>query len=141
MVAVFVGPKRKVFHLHCDLLCDRSAYFKAALLGNFKESETKELFLSDNDDAVFGMFVNWPYGTCGTVVRTPRTEDEFFQCLALIALSEKFMLEDLTNKCMDSIRGYYRKHETLVQAKDIEYVYENIQGKKVHEWFVWLAVI
>ena len=57
MVDIFVGAERKQFHLHHDLLCDRSDYFKACFEGDFKEAEQKELFLPEDDIESFGLFV------------------------------------------------------------------------------------
>ena len=45
MFDVFLGLTRKKFHLHKDLLCDRSDYFKAAFQGDFQEATMIELYL------------------------------------------------------------------------------------------------
>lgn len=137
MVTVFVGPKRKVFHLHRDLLCDRSAYFKATLLGSFKEAETQELFLADDDVAAFEIFVNCLYGAG---VKTPKKDEELSTCLALFALADRFFLEHLKHQCVDSIRGYYRETGAIVRAEDFAYAYEHINAHKVRYCLVSLAV-
>lgn len=138
LATIFVGRKRKAFHLHLDLLCDRSTYFKAAFLGNFKEAGTRELFLPDDNDSAFELFVNWLYGAS---LSGPSKNEEVPGYLALLALSEKFMLEYLGNQCMDLIRGYYSKSAATVQANDISYVFENTEGLAVRGLLVDLAAV
>lgn len=125
MVDVFVGPERKAFHLHRDLLCDRSAYFKAAFMGNFAEASSKEIQLPEDDDTAFELLVKWLYG--GTL-QQPKTDEELSAYFALLALSEKFTLEHLQNLCIDLVRGYCRDSRATVRAQDISFLYENTEG-------------
>ncbi|KAJ4420902.1 hypothetical protein N0V82_004082 [Gnomoniopsis sp. IMI 355080] len=56
-----VIPSGKNFLLHIDVLVDKCDYFRAALMGSFREAETKLLNLPDVSDNVFGFFLKWIY--------------------------------------------------------------------------------
>lgn len=49
MAVIYAGPKRKKFTIHKDLLVAQSDFFKAALCGAFREGETGEVYLPEND--------------------------------------------------------------------------------------------
>lgn len=125
MVDVFVGPKRKTWRLHEDLLCDRSDYFKATFQGQFAEATSKELYLPEDNDVSFELFVNWLYGS---KLRTPSDDDELAAYLGLLALAEKALIEHLGNLAADHIRAYYRDSKARVLAQDLSFVFENTRG-------------
>lgn len=125
MVDVFVGAKRKTFRLHEELLCDRSDYFKATFQGEFAEAKSKELYLPDDNDASFELFVNWLYG--GNL-KPPSKDEELAACLGLLALAEKILIEHLRNLATDRIREYYRESRARVSTRDLSFVYENTSG-------------
>lgn len=52
----------KSFLVHVDLLAEKSAYFRAALTGDFQEAATKQLTLEDVSDNTFAFFLKWLYG-------------------------------------------------------------------------------
>ena len=125
MVDIYVGAKRKTFRLHENLLCDRSDYFKATFQGEFAEAKSKELYLPEDDDASFELFVNWLYG--GTF-KPPINDDELAAHFGLLALAEKVLIEHLCNLTTDHIRGYYRDSQTRVLGRDLSFVFENTSG-------------
>ncbi|KAM0804895.1 hypothetical protein BDR22DRAFT_884989 [Usnea florida] len=125
MVDVFIGAKRKVFRLHEDLLCDRSDYFKATFQGEFIEGKSKELYLPEDNDASFELFVNWLYG--GNI-KPPSNDDGLQAYFGLLALSEKILIEHLGNLATDHIRTYYRDTKARVSARDLLFVFENTRG-------------
>ena len=61
IVYVKVGKDLKAFGLHKGLLCNRSAYFRAALEGNFKEAKEQVVLLPEDDVDVFELFQFWLY--------------------------------------------------------------------------------
>ena len=127
MVDIFVGPKRKTFRLHEDLLCDRSGYFKATFQGEFAEAKSKELYLSEDNDSSFELFVNWLYG--GDVqVGQPSTDDALPAYFGLLALADKILIEHLRNVATDRIRGYYRDSQARILGRDLAFVFENTRG-------------
>lgn len=60
-VTIIVGENKRSFHIHVDLLCDASSFFKAAFTGAFKESSEKTMYLPEDDEGTFELFVDWLY--------------------------------------------------------------------------------
>ncbi|CAF9928222.1 hypothetical protein IMSHALPRED_007410 [Imshaugia aleurites] len=122
MVDVFVGTEPKKFHLHRDLLCDRSEYFEACFGSEFEEAREKELHLPEDNVAGFELFVEWLYGS---TLRSIENEDALISHIALHVLASKFCLEHLQNEAMDLIIRFYRVNPRLVEAQSLIYIYEN----------------
>lgn len=122
MVNVYVGSKRKKFHLHKDLVCDRSSFFKKALAGGFKEQEERAVYLPEDDVGAFVLFVQWIYGVPPRDSTTPAMITSLF---ALYVLAEKFCIELLKNLSMDMIRTIWSDTACTLSATTIGYVYDN----------------
>ena len=122
MVDIYVGPERKKFHLHRDLLCERSEFFKASFMGNFKEAAAEEMALPEDNVVSFELFVGWLYG--GSVISIP-SDDEFPAYVDLVILSQKLCLEQLQNETTDRILMLYRTSSRKLTADAIRSVYEN----------------
>jgi hypothetical protein len=56
-----VGPNEDKFVVHLDLLVFYSPYFSAALIGGFREAETKVITLKDEDPNIVKSFIHWLY--------------------------------------------------------------------------------
>ncbi|KAK4692430.1 hypothetical protein P7C71_g4777, partial [Lecanoromycetidae sp. Uapishka_2] len=56
IVDIVVGPAKKVFKIHKEILCSASTYFRAALNGGFKEAEEQTVELPDDKVKVFKYF-------------------------------------------------------------------------------------
>lgn len=120
-VTVFVGRKRKKFHLHKALLCHHSSFFHKALDGSFKEHEDKAVYLPDDNVEGFVLFVNWMYNA---PPQNASTRAAITALHALHVMADKFCIEELKNLSMDVVRASYR--ETLeVSSRHIEYIYVN----------------
>lgn len=122
MVNVYVGPKRKKFHLHKDLVCDRSSFFKKAVAGGFKEQKEKALYLPEDHVGGFILFVQWIYGVPPPESSTPSMVTTLF---ALYVLAEKFCIEPLKNSSMDVIRTSCSGSAYMLSVTDIGYIYDN----------------
>lgn len=122
MIDVYVGAEQKKFHLHRDLLCDRSEYFKACFDGNFKEAQQKELYLPEDDIESFDLFVRWLYGA---PLKKISSDDDLLVYLALIVLANKLCLEYLQNEAMDHILRFHRKIPGSVRYDCLHYIYQN----------------
>ncbi|KAI9797577.1 MAG: hypothetical protein M1835_007841 [Candelina submexicana] len=104
MVDIYVGSKRKQYHLHKPLLCHQSEFFKKAFSGDFKESEERALYLPDDDPTAFELFIHWlytgrldePWGPGG---RRPY--------IKLYILASKFCMESLANATIDRLQVFY----------------------------------
>lgn len=121
MVDVYIGPERKKFHLHEDLLCDRSAFFEKAFKGSFKEGTAKTMHLPDKHVALFELFVRWLYGA---TLCTPTTEN-VSHYVELYILGETFCIESLKNHSMDLIRLGYRIRNWRWGPDIISMIYDN----------------
>lgn len=60
-VEVGTGNDKKKFGVHRGLICHHSSYFKAALLGDFKEAHEKHVALPEDDPEVFRVVFTWLY--------------------------------------------------------------------------------
>ena len=61
VVDLFVGPQRKRFVVHKDLLTAQSDFFSKALTGSFKEAEENSIHLKEEDPAAVALLVAWLY--------------------------------------------------------------------------------
>ena len=122
MVDIYVGAERKKYHLHRDLLCERSEFFKASFMGSFKEAAAEEMALPEDNVVSFELFVGWLYG--GSLTSVP-SDDEFPAYVDLVILAQKLCLEQLHNETMDRILIIYRTSSRKVTAHTIRSIYEN----------------
>lgn len=106
-VTVYVGRKRKKFHIHKALLCYHSSFFSKALDGLFKEHEDRAVYLPDDNVEGFVLFVNWMYNAPPQIASTPAA---MMALLALYIMADKFCIEELKNVSMDVVRASYRKN-------------------------------
>ena len=60
-VIIYVGPERKRYLIHKDLLTTQSEFFDRALNGNFKEAEQNLIYLEEESPAAFDLLVGWLY--------------------------------------------------------------------------------
>ena len=122
MVDIFVGAEQRRFHLHCDLLCERSDFFRAAFRGHFREAEAEELTLPDENVESFELLVAWMYGAS---LKSIPSEDAFTAYLCLVILARKLCLEHLQNEAMDHILRFYRTSLSTMKVETIRWIYEN----------------
>lgn len=67
---VLVGPGKKEFRIHKNLLVAASPFFKEALDGPFAEAGSQQVSLPEHEPEIFGRFSDWLYA--GTVVHDSR---------------------------------------------------------------------
>ncbi len=60
LVTVYVGEEEHPFHIHKELVCRASDFFKAACCGDFKEADGL-VRLPEQDPKVFKYFIHWLY--------------------------------------------------------------------------------
>ena len=61
VITVLVGPGKKSYTLHQDLLCAHSPFFSKCLNGNFAEKHTDQVSLPEDSPDAFEHFVHWIY--------------------------------------------------------------------------------
>ncbi|KAL8779284.1 MAG: hypothetical protein Q9213_007016 [Squamulea squamosa] len=105
-VILLVGEKQTPFSVIRGLLCHRSTYFKAALQESFREAQSNEIELPDEHEDTVGQFCLWLEKS---ELKTPNTFDELKIFILLLTFARKILLEELSNLCIDHVRGYYYK--------------------------------
>jgi hypothetical protein len=70
VVAIAIGPEKKLYHIHKDLFCHHSEYFRTAYNGRWKEAEDG-VVLEDVEVEIFNIFVHWLYAQ-----KLPKIADE-----------------------------------------------------------------
>ncbi len=134
MVDVFVGPERKQFHLHKDLLCDRSSYFQKAFEGDFKESRENSMDLAEDEVAAFELFVDWLYS--GRLTEVPNDEGNGWPYIHLYILATKFTLESLANTTMDRLQEYFAAARRFPNGQQINHIWDNTPCKsKLRDYY------
>ncbi|KAF1950256.1 hypothetical protein CC80DRAFT_496902 [Byssothecium circinans] len=103
ILKVIVGKDEaeKVFSVHQDLICSCSDFFKNAMNGEWKESDTGTIHLTDDDPKVFAKYLqacytgNFNMGRYRYIYADDAiplvTEDEAITLAAVYALAEKLM--------------------------------------------------
>ena len=109
-VTILVGKNRSSYTLHRNLVCDRSSYFRAALLGQFEEASTGIIEFPDLEDSVFKVFILWVYGH---KIEILTSLDDLKCCIALMCFARTILLEELHNDCMNRIRDYFRVRNSV----------------------------
>ncbi|KAF2185408.1 hypothetical protein K469DRAFT_687774 [Zopfia rhizophila CBS 207.26] len=61
IVTIKVGEAQKPFHIHQDLLCHYSPYFKNLFTGSFRENEETSSTLLDVEESTFARFMDFIY--------------------------------------------------------------------------------
>ncbi|KAL8985514.1 MAG: hypothetical protein Q9177_004412 [Variospora cf. flavescens] len=63
MVNIYVGPKRKPYHIHRNRICSAAPFFSSHF-GPLEDTKTPvtDLYLPNHDPRAFGMFLNFVYG-------------------------------------------------------------------------------
>ena len=104
IVEVKVGPEsaRKKFSLHEGLLRYYSAYFEAALGGQFAEATNRVIELKEEEVKTFERFVLWLY--TGKYHRTPDVSDDFHAISKLWAFGDRRQIPLLANTMVDALR-------------------------------------
>ncbi len=139
MVDIFVGTERKRFHLHRDLLCDRSDYFKACFSGNFKEAQQNELSLPEDNVESVCLLVRWLYGA---PLKKMSSNDDLPVYCALIILANKLLLEHLQNETMDYVLRFHRTNPVSIDFDTLHNIYQNTSDQdRFRKYLVSLAAL
>lgn len=111
IVTILVGPNHIKFEIHKALLCHRSAYFKGALTGRFKEAREGIVTLEDEDPETFSRFHAWLYtGSC--MKDDDTTPLTIAPALQLWLFAEKRLVPNLQNAIIDQLIKSYTKTYT-----------------------------
>lgn len=121
---VKVGKGARVFAIHRGLLCDRSAYFRAAFEGGFKEAEEQIMALPEEDVEVFELFQFWLYSD--RLLDTDESVADLSASLliGLYLFAEARCIPQLQNMSIDALILNITVTEKF-PARDLHRIYDN----------------
>lgn len=109
------SPHRKCYHVHKDLLCWYSPYFKRALRGSFSEATAFNMLLMDTEVAVLGIVVNWLYTQSLPKHDDPRIQaciEEWVELITRVYIfSDRYDIPDLREHAMDDLYNHFTDPE------------------------------
>ncbi|KAK5679878.1 hypothetical protein LTS10_007826 [Elasticomyces elasticus] len=107
-IRVLVGPSKKEFVVHKDIITRRSPFFKAATLARW--NGTRPIELPDDKPKVFAEYLHClyvgSYSMDSTRSRTARKETVLIQAIDLYVLADKLGDLETANTVIDSIPGW-----------------------------------
>lgn len=140
IITLYVGPKRKKYLVHKDLLCAKSKYFVQTLDSRWKEGQTAEVFWDDEDvDAVQAM-IDWLYGQRFNVNLS--RSDYIEVAMLCYKLGDERLMPEFKNVAMDAIRHRHRlKQEELRLSLVIEAKERGVvtRGCALYKYLIRLA--
>ncbi|KAL9020820.1 MAG: hypothetical protein Q9185_002004 [Variospora sp. 1 TL-2023] len=136
MVNIYVGPKRKPYHIHRNRICSAAPFFSSHF-GPLEGTKTPvtDLYLPNHDPRAFGMFLNFVYGapmptlTLTTTAPTQPTkkptaatataaaaEDQQHATntdtfIHLYLMARTWSLPKLRNDTLDALQLYVHEHD------------------------------
>lgn len=124
MVHFMLGPDKKVFTIHKNLLCKTAPYFEAALNGSFKEALEQSIEMPEDDPTMFECFQVWIY--TGSIVGTNETENdvETLTLIKVYAFAERLNIIDLQNVAMHLLIDQVLNRRELPTGQ-IPFIYEH----------------
>ncbi len=136
MITVEVGSHDgdlQTFGLHKNIVCQYSAFFKAACMGRFKEAETGKISLPDERADLFDLFVQWVYSQRPKQIFTELASPVWTNLTGLYILADKLQVPVFKNALMDYILCKVHRsmmNVTLLEVdfpshSDISAAYEN----------------
>lgn len=131
-VDFYVGPERRQWSIHRNLLCHHSSYFETEFMGNEvpkaqKKSGEQRLDLPDEDPAGFELLVKWLYqGRLDEMINMTDEQkyDYSVACHKLYMLCDRFDLP-LKNEAMDRYRQGLQEAQLVPDAEEINDIYRS----------------
>jgi hypothetical protein len=118
---VEVGPNKKVYTIHKDLLAFYSDYFRAAFHGSFKEATESKITLTDECEDVFDIFHQFIYSR---IIADGNGEELSSAVLVSTWIfGDKYLVLSLQNAIMDALVKK-RKINHVVPTRHVSKVWE-----------------
>ena len=153
MITLLVGKKKNPFHVHMDMLCAVSPFFKSAFMGagTFKETSERLMTLPKDRSKTIDRMVQWLYSKKVPYDRNPPVtdsevdlRDEYQELVMLYVTADKFGVVTLKNDIIDILYDLHVDEEFELMDNIIRYIYrETPDGSSLRrlivDWYVWHA--
>lgn len=135
IVHIVVGPEKKVFKIHKEILCNASTYFRAALNGGFKEAKEQKVEMPEDKVSIFKYFQHWLYSG-NILVRKEwpsdgKIEEEWYKAWDILvevySFGETRGIPLLQNAAIDCIIDMQQATNT-VYVESNSFVYKSTPG-------------
>lgn len=133
-VDIYVGPDRKHWSLHKNLLCHHSSYFETEFRGHEVPKredipQQNKLELPDDDPIGFELLVKWLYQGRLDGEDAEMTDEKRYDyavaCQKLYQLCDKFDILLLKNLAMDGYRANLNLAQLVPDAEEINEIYRS----------------
>ncbi|MCJ1480631.1 hypothetical protein MMC06_000786 [Schaereria dolodes] len=127
MIDIYVGPSKRHWSLHRNLLCHHSKYFQEHLDEEHKKKGYR-LELLEDDPGAFELLVKWLYqGKIDDVSDMPEDKkwDYADACQKLYVLCDKINLPQLKNFAIDQFRKGCNEAGLVPGPEEIKPIYDN----------------
>ncbi|KAK5329035.1 hypothetical protein LTR70_000871 [Exophiala xenobiotica] len=119
IVTIFVGPKRKKYLIHKDLLCAKSEYFRASLSENWTEGKKNEVYWNDECDTieVVEEMTNWLYGR--HLELDVSKQGTLRHVLMCYSFADKRIMVDFKNTLTDVLRASCKEKNIYGHVREL----------------------
>lgn len=133
LITVKVGPAKKHYTLHTELLKYHSGFFRGALSGGFRETKDGIVFLKDIDTEAFDMFIDWLYQGFipkGIQHHDAKAKSESIALrIRAYVLADRLMVPGMKVAVMDRIYDFHDHDEKISwypRAQYVKYAWKNL---------------
>jgi hypothetical protein len=145
MVTIYVGPKRKEFHVHKAPLCKSADLFKGAFRPEFKEGREEAMYMPEDEPGVFSLFVDYIYRS---KIPTGNTEAHLNNLYDFYYLADKLCLTELKDKIINCIQDMALKYDLKDQLvtpklikKAISKYHQSTRGSSISVSTAWFSCL
>jgi len=130
IIDLLVGDAKATFRIHRKLICDASAMFRSAFLGNgtFTETEDQSMTLPEDDVETVARFVQWLYGQdyeLAPNTDVPNTAKRYMQLAELYVFADKYDIMRLHHQIIDKLFEMKARAISPPQLPLVMFVYQN----------------
>lgn len=142
IMKIYVGPKRKLFDVHKELLTAQSGFFRTLLSNeNWKETQTSEIYWNGEGETIEAVktMVDWLYGKgIDFKCQGGREATHIIDCYGI---AQKREVLGFKNALVDEYRSFLRTKNYTVKLEHIELARQRgLRDSPLHDLLFSLAV-